>query len=354
MKNILVLPNLSIAKAMKKLSETAEKGLVVVNKNNKLLGTLTDGDIRRKILKGFKLNFPIQKIYNKKPSYLIEKHYKIEDLKRIFDKKNIDILPILNKKKQIIKYITRQSIFGSPRHMVKIPNTSVVIMAGGKGLRLDPFTKLLPKPLIPIDGKPIIEYIIEKFISFNLNKFILTLNYKSKILKSFFEERDKKSFSVSFLEEKKPLGTAGGLKSLYKKVTNSFFVTNCDILINTDYKEIFDFHKNNKNDITIVASAKEFEVPYGVCEITKKGLLSSIKEKPVYNFLANTGLYLINKKVLKLIPKNKNYDMNHLITNVRKKKGKIGVFPVDEKSWFDIGQWKEYHKTLKKINLSND
>ena len=351
MKNILVTPNTKIIHAMRKLDDTGEKGLLVVNKNKKLLGTLTEGDIRRQILKGYKLNSTIKKIYNKKPAFFVEGKFSEKSVKSEFNKKKIDVIPIVDKNKKLIRYVTWSEFSGYPKKTAKVLDVSVVIMAGGKGLRLHPFTKVLPKPLVPINNKAIIEHIIDKFVSFGMKKFFLTLNYKSKIIKSFFEEQKNKITAIKFLNEKKPLGTAGGLKLLQKKLSNIFFVSNCDVLIKANYKDIYDFHKKNKNIITIVASTKEFEIPYGVCKINSKGFLSNINEKPNYNFLVNTGLYVINKKALKFIPKGKKFDLTDLINKIKKQKGRIGAFPIEEKNWFDVGEWGEFEKTSKELNI---
>ena len=351
MKNILVNRNTKIIHAMRKLDDTREKGLLVVNKNKKLLGTLTDGDIRRQILKGYKLNSTIKKIYNKKPAFFVEGQFSGKDVKSELNKKKIDVIPIVDKNKKFIRYVTWSEFYGYPKKTPKVFDTSVVIMAGGKGLRLHPFTKVLPKPLVPINNKAIIEHIIDKFVSFGMKKFFITLNYKSKIIKSFFEEQKNKISTIKFLDEKKPLGTAGGLKFLEKRLSNIFFVSNCDVLIKTNYKDIYDFHKKNKNIITIVASTKEFEIPYGVCKINSRGLLSSMNEKPNYNFLVNTGLYVINKKALKFIPKGKKFDLTDLINKVKKQKGRVGAFPIEEKNWFDVGEWSEFEKTTKELNI---
>ena len=221
-------------------------------------------------------------------------------------------------------------------------------MAGGKGDRLAPFTKVLPKPLIPINEKPVIEHIIEKFTLFGAKNFYLTVNYKSRILKSFFLEL-KPNYSVKFFDEIKPLGTVGGLKSHQKKFKNSFFVTNCDIIVDADYKDILNFHKINDYDITLVASATKYFIPYGICELDNTGHLMGIKEKPSYNFLANTGLYVLNPRVLKLIPKNKFFQMTELIKKAKKKKLRIGVYPINSQKWVDVGHWTEYKKTLEKM-----
>jgi NDP-sugar pyrophosphorylase family protein len=218
-------------------------------------------------------------------------------------------------------------------------------MAGGKGTRMEPFTKVLPKPLVPINEKPIIEHIIEKFTEVGCLDFYLTLNYKGKILKAYFEELQPE-YNVSFVDEKKPLGTAGSLKYLMGKFNKPFFVTNCDIIIKANYASLYDFHLKGKYDITLVASAKEYIIPYGTCELNGNGHLSHINEKPKYDFLINTGLYILNPDILKIIPNNKFYHITHLIEDVKSMGKTIGVFPIDEDEWIDIGQWAEYKKAL--------
>ena len=221
-------------------------------------------------------------------------------------------------------------------------------MAGGKGTRLKPFTQILPKPLIPLRDRPVIEHIIESFTKYGVSNFLITINYKSRIIKSFFEEA-KMKYSIKFLEETKPLGTVGGLRKHADRFNEPFFVTNCDTILNVDYEDLYKFHKKNNNDITLVASTKDFEIPYGVCELNKKGTLLKIKEKPKFNFLSNTGLYVLNPKTLNSVPKNKLYQMTQLIEVLRKNKKKIGVYPIEDKLWFDIGQWSEYSDTINRF-----
>ena len=221
-------------------------------------------------------------------------------------------------------------------------------MAGGSGTRMEPFTKVLPKPLIPIHEKPIIEHIIDKFLNIGCDSFHLTVNYKSKILKAYFEELQP-NYSLSFIDEKEPLGTAGSLRYLKDKFYKPFFVTNCDIIIKADYASLYEFHQKNNYDITLVASAKEYIIPYGTCELNAEGHLSHINEKPMYNFLINTGLYILNPDVLNIIPKDKFYHITHLIEDAKTQGKKIGVFPVDDDDWIDIGQWVEYKKAIDKF-----
>jgi len=221
----------------------------------------------------------------------------------------------------------------------------VVIMAGGKGTRLEPFTKILPKPLVPIHEKPIIEHIIEKFTTIGIDDFHITTNYKSRILKAFFEELNP-DYSLNFVKELEPLGTAGSLKLLEGKLDKPFFVTDCDILIKTDYVSLYEFHQNGRYDVTLVASAKEYVIPYGTCELNSEGHLSHINEKPKYDFLINSGLYVLNPDILSIIPENKFYHITNLIEDAQKQGKKVGVFPIDDDNWIDVGQWAEYKKVV--------
>jgi dTDP-glucose pyrophosphorylase len=348
MKKIIISKEIKIIQAMKKLALTGLRCLIVVDKNKKLLGTLSDGDIRRGILNGKKINETIDSIYNKKPDYLIKNNYSLASAKNLLTSKNHLLLPIVNNKLKIIDYLNWEKMFGKEKINQNLSNISVVIMAGGKGSRLKPFTEILPKPLIPIGDKPVIDHIIEKFQLFGVKSFFVSTIYKSRILKSYLNET-KKNYTISFLNEEKPLGTVGGLALHRKKFNSTIFITNCDIIINADFNEMYKFHKKSKNDITMVVSTKSNEIPYGVCELDEKGRFSNIHEKPKNFYLANTGLYIINPSILKFIPNNKFFHMTDLIKILKKSRKKIGVFPIDESLWLDIGQWPEYNKNSKKI-----
>ena len=187
-------------------------------------------------------------------------------------------------------------------------------------------------------------------IKFGLKKFYISINEKGNMIKAYFHDL-KSSYNVKYIEEKKPLGTAGSLRLLKSRLKNTFFVTNCDVLIYAYYPAIIEFHKKNNYDLTLVSSMRSFLIPYGVCNFDKDGALKKIKEKPSYDFFVNTGLYIIEPKVLKLIPKNVKFDMNELIIKCIDKGIKIGVFPITENSWVDVGQWPEYKKNIN--NLSN-
>ena len=298
MKDLIILPDITIKQALKKLSLTGEKCLIVANEYYTLLGTLSDGDLRKAILKGAGISNSISAIYNSEPTVLVNGNYNIEQAKKLFAKYKFDLIPITDQKGKIIDALIWGDVFlDSWQKKSRDLNIPVVIMAGGKGTRLEPFTKVLPKPLVPIHEKPVIEHIIERFTNAGVHEFILSINYKAHIMKAFFKELNP-DYAIEFVEENKPLGTAGSLKLLEKKLKTPFLVTNCDIIIKIDYMDLYDFHQKNNYDITLVASLKKYTIPYGTCELNGEGHLKQINEKPEYDFLVNTGLYVLNPDVL--------------------------------------------------------
>ncbi len=348
MKDITIHSQATIKEAMEILDKTSEKVLLVVDDGQALIGTLTDGDIRRYILKGQDLSGTIENAYNRNPIFVFQEDFDPERTKKVLTKNKIDLVPILDQNRKVVDYITWEKAFGNNRKSNQKLDAPVVIMAGGSGTRLEPFTKVLPKPLIPIDDKPVIDHIIDRFRAYGITEFYLTIHHMSKILRAYFEEKNP-DYYIGFAEEDEPRGTAGSLKLLKDKLNKPFFVSNCDIIIEADYTDLYRFHIKNGYDITLVASAKQFNIPYGICELNGGGSLERIQEKPKYNFLVNTGLYILNPSVIDLIPINGLFHITHLIDKVRENSGTIGVYPVSEKAWIDVGQWAEYRKALKII-----
>ena len=345
MKELTINPNITISQAMKALDATAKKCMLVVTKNNELLGTLTDGDLRRSILSGLKFSEKITKIYNTNPTFLLQGSYTTREAENLLKNKELDLIPIVNENNVVVDYVTWSTLDNDSPLLKTLENVPVVIMAGGKGTRLEPFTKILPKPLVPVHEKPIIEHIIDRFINLGCIDFYLMVNYKSRILKAYFEELQPK-YRVNFIEELEPLGTAGSLSYLDGKFNQPFFVSNCDIIVKADYASLYEFHQKGGYDVTLVASAKDYIIPYGTCELNADGHLAHINEKPHYDFLINTGLYVLNPEVLKLIPENEFFHITQLIQNVKDKGRKVGVFPIDDDAWIDVGQWAEYKKAV--------
>ncbi len=354
MKNIMVPSHISIKKAMEYLDETAEKVLLVVDDDQRLIGALTDGDIRRHILREQNLIDSIEKAYNRDPFFVFQENFDLVKVKGIFTENIISLIPILDRDRKVVDYITWEKAFGNDKEVEKQKiEAPVVIMAGGKGTRLKPFTTVLPKPLIPVGDKTVMDHIIDRFRAHGIGSYYLTVNHMSKIIRAYFEEKNP-DYTIGFVKEEEPRGTAGSLQLLKDKLNTPFFVSNCDIIIEADYSDLYEFHTKGCYDLTLVAAAKQFNIPYGICELKENGNLKGIQEKPEYNFLVNTGLYVLNPDVLELIPDSGMFHMTHLIDRVKEEGGTVGVYPVSEKSWIDIGQWEEYRRSLKQLSVFND
>lgn len=347
LKKTLIKPSYTIKQTLKQMDSVGEKTLFVVNKENEFLGAVSDGDIRRWILKGKSLTKNVTRVMNTN-AVILKKGFTREEAKELMLSKVVESIPVVDDKKKLIAVISWIDLFGDESKPVRPLSLPVVIMSGGEGKRLVPFTNIFPKSLMPIGDKPIIELIIDRFTGFGCKEFFLSLNFKANILRAYFSEI-KHDYKLSFIQENKPLGTIGGLHLLRNKLKLPFFVNNCDILIEADYYDIWEAHKKNRNYITLVVSLKHYVIPYGICEIENGGKLKGLKEKPEYDLLANTGLYLMEADVLKDIPKDKFYDVTDLIANCLKKGRKIGIYPVSEKSWIDIGQWQELRNSLEKF-----
>jgi dTDP-glucose pyrophosphorylase len=344
--NILLNKDVPVKEALKKLDQLIEKTLFVIDESQKLIGSLTDGDIRRWILNEGSLSETVEKVCFK-GTYFVKSDYEIDVVKKEVIAREIEFVPVLNEKNQIIEFLVSDKLFdGTLQTKVnKSLNVPVLIMAGGKGTRMEPFTRILPKPLIPIGDKSILEIIINRFLEFDVDHFYISINHKAKIIKSFFEELQP-NYKISYVYEEQPLGTVGALKYLEGEFSGNIILTNCDIIINADYFDLLQHHIKNENLITLVASVKHYNIPYGICQVENGGDLIKIDEKPEYEFLVNTGMYVINSKALRHIPKNKFFHVTHLIEEIKKNSGKIGIYPIGENAWYDTGEWKEYKKVM--------
>lgn len=346
-KRIFIKPGHTVKQALRQMDAMGEKILFVVDEENVLLGALSDGDVRRWILKGKALSQHVASVMNVHPVTL-GRDFKKETVQELMVEKVLGCLPVVDENNKVISAVWWVDLFKESTRKVRKLDIPVVIMAGGEGSRLAPFTKILPKPLMPIGDKPIVEVIIERFVGFGCDDFYLSVNYKANIIKAYFNDF-KHAYKIAYVEEKEPLGTAGSLHLLKKQIRKTFFLSNCDILIEADYADILKFHREKKNKITLVSSMKHITVPYGVCEIEDGGILKSIREKPEYDLFVNTGMYVLDKAVLEDIPRNRLYHMTDLINDYLAKGDKIGVYPVSEKSWLDMGQFEELQEMLRKF-----
>jgi dTDP-glucose pyrophosphorylase len=324
-----------------RLNKIDDKIIFILDKKKHLVGTLTDGDLRRSILKRKSLR--ILEIMNKKPKYIFEKELQnLESLK--LKNKKYKFLAVLNEKKEFIKYI---DINNYDRNN----DIAVVIMAGGKGERLMPMTKTIPKPMIKINNKPIIFYLIENLVQQKFINFYVSVNYLShKLIAPLNKLGKKNNVNIKFLLEKKELGTAGSL-SLINDYFKKYLVINGDIFTNLNFVDFISFHKKNDSDISVCVKTVNHQIPYGVFKTDSFGNVKDLEEKPILKYNFACGIYLMNNKIMKLFKKNKKIDMPDLIKeNLKKKSIKIKLFNVSE-FWEDLGT-KENLNNLKK-NIKN-
>lgn len=336
----------SILQSLKKMDAVNKKLLLVFDKE-KFVGVLSIGDIQKAIITNLPLHTCITEIMRK--DFLFAKPTDDKDsILKLMKEQRIECMPILNEKQQLVSTYLWDDVFVLAKRNDGIKlNLPVIIMAGGQGTRLKPLTNILPKPLIPIGEKTIIEQIMDKFCEVGCNTFIVSVNYKAEMIKYYFSTLKNDSYKITYLQEKNPLGTAGSLHMLKGKVKSTFFVSNCDILIDQDILDILEYHRATKNEITIVAALKHYPIPYGILETSAAGLLESITEKPEITLKINSGFYILEPNLLNEIPENKFYHITSLIEKLKKENRRVGVFPVSEKSWRDIGEWSEYQKLVK-------
>lgn len=342
LQNICAEEGITVKNAIQRLDSAGYK-ILLITKQNRLTGIITDGDVRRWILRKESFEADATKMMCKTPKFIYEDQMK--EAKEIMIRLCIDALPVLNKLNELVDVIfIRDLIETVPQSYQKI-DIPVVIMAGGKGTRLNPYTNVLPKPLLPIGTKTILERIIESFHKNGCSNFYLTLNYKKNLIKAYFDEQEK-DFTLEYVEEKDFYGTCGSLSLLKDRIQETFFLSNCDVLLNADYAELYDFHIKNKNEVTAVTSLKHIQIPYGVFELGKGGAVYKISEKPEYNYQVNTGIYIMESSVLEDIPQGEIYQMTDLINKLLKEKRKVGAYPVTENNWRDMGEIGEMQKMI--------
>jgi len=334
----------TIIQALKKMEELAVKLLFVFNKTQ-FIGILSIGDIQRSVIKNIDLKTYVSNIMRSNYTFSLDSESK-ENIKEKMVKYRIECMPILNAEKQLVDAIFWNDIFSHTTIEKKRINIPVVIMAGGKGTRLQPLTNIYPKPLIPIGEKTIIESIMDKFVSYGCNNFHFSVNYKADVIKNYFDFLNNKEYNISYFQEEKPMGTAGSLRLLKDKISTTFFVSNCDILINEDYGKILEYHIKNKNELTVVAALKTYSIPYGTIQTGENGLLDSIEEKPDLTFKINTGLYILEPTLLNDIPDD-FFHITHLMEKLRNQNRRVGVYPISQNDWIDMGDWNEYLKLIK-------
>ena len=329
----IVQKNTLISDAIKLLQDNEIKILVIVGKDSKLLGTITDGDIRRGLIKGITINNNCSEIMNKKPCYSLESDDK--KINRIIKIKQISHPILLDSSGKVV------GIYSELDLKKKSKENQVIIMAGGEGRRLMPLTINTPKPLLKINNKPIISMIVDRFINSGFSNISISVRYKSEMIIKFFK-KNKYNGIINFLKETKPLGTAGCLSLIKKNKNNSpVIVINGDVITNVNYDDLLDYHNKSKSLITLCVADYVSSIPFGIVKV-RNHKVSNIEEKPVNRHLINAGIYVINPEVVKKMKDNGKIDMTDLIS-LYIKKNKVSVFPLHE-SWIDIGSHDDYKR----------
>lgn len=345
-KKISIDRHAPIIKALKRMDEQHVKLLMVMDES-KYYSLLSIGDIQRAIIASVSLEEPVEKILRTEVKVASIDDSKDEIIRHMRDHRN-DFMPILDRNGELADIVFWNDISSehtaTVRHKFSLP---VIIMAGGQGSRLRPLTNVLPKPLIPIGEQTMMEDIMDRFVECGCHDFYVSVNYKADTIRRYFDNLDKPQYHIEYFQEDKPLGTAGSLHLLKDKISSTFFVSNCDIIIDEDYSEILKYHRENGNEITVVSAIKNIPIPYGTLETGELGLLKGIHEKPEFTFKINTGMYILEPTLIKEIPEDEFYHITFLIEKLVNEGRKVGVFPIIEGSWTDIGNWDEYIKYIK-------
>ncbi len=340
--SLKISPDENVLTALKRMDKIKRK-LLIVASENKFIGLLSIGDIQRAVINNHSFTDAISSIMRN--DYIVSgPDESIEEVKQRMLQLRTEFMPVVDSFNNLVHVHFWEEFFGinenKPIFKFKLP---VIVMAGGFGTRLKPLTNVLPKPLIPINEKTLIEEIFERFNNHGCDAFYISVNYKAELIEYYLTNQNM-PYELHFFREEIPMGTAGSLSLLKDVVKETFFVTNCDILIEQDYSEVLKYHRDNKNELTVIATLKHIPIEYGTIETGEDGLLMDLKEKPEITFKVNTGMYILEPHLLKEIPENRIFHITELIEAIKDRGGRVGVFPISEKSWIDIGNWEEYFR----------
>ena len=298
------------------------------------------------------LQAPVNRLMNKDPKYLYANN--LADYRSYLKRYSIRIAPVVTADNVVCDLVVADEDFQCETiRKESLREVPIVIMAGGKGTRLYPYTKVLPKPLIPIGDIPIMERIVDRFRDEGAKSFWVTLNYRKNMIKSYFSDLVT-DYTMTYVEENEPLGTAGSLRLIQETFQKPVFVTNCDILIQADYGDIYQYHQESGNELTVVTALKNIVVPYGVIHSKEAGQITEMEEKPKLSYLINTGMYVLNAELLKEIPEKTFYHMTDLVNDLLKQNRKVGMYPISEDSFLDMGEFEEMRRMEQKLNLKAD
>ncbi|MDB4770106.1 nucleotidyltransferase family protein [Akkermansiaceae bacterium] len=351
LQKIQIGSRVSIHEAFSKMDSENVRLLCIMD-NDSYRGILSAGDIQRAIIANKNLETRCIEVIRTEGVRVANENDDFEAIKKLMLRFRTEFMPVINDTGELVDVHFWDDVFSSGKPQLSQIELPVVIMAGGKGTRLKPFSNILPKPLFPLGDKTIVETIMDKFHDVGCQKFFFSVNHKADFIRSYFDQLEGDPYDIQYFREDKPLGTAGSLHLVKKQIRETFFVSNCDILIDADYGEILDYHREQQNEISMVVSLKHIKIPYGTVETSEGGQVVNLVEKPELNYKINAGFYLLEPHLLNEIPEDTFYHITDLIEAVRNRGGKVGAFPISEKSWCDIGEWAEYSRTRGILGLS--
>ena len=341
-RKVLLTPKDSLERTIKVLHEGGCRIALVADKFGMLLGTVTDGDIRRALINQLTMESSVSLIMNGNPITVDDK-VKNKDILSLMSDKSLLHMPIIDKDGILCGLETLQHLIESP-----IYDNPIFLMAGGFGTRLHPLTKSTPKPLLKVGNKPILEMIIEQFINYGFHNFYISTHFKSEQIRDYFKDGKLHNVSVKYVHEDVPLGTAGSLGLLPDNLPSlPIIVMNGDLLTKVDFKNLLNFHCEHNSEATMCVREYDFQVPYGVVEIDNYNI-KEIKEKPVHRFFVNAGIYVLNRSLINKVDGKSCLDMTDFLEK-ELNNGGVNAFPIHE-YWLDIGQMEEYEKANREFS----
>lgn len=331
----LILLGSKIKDALVQLNElNLDNILFVVDKNNKLIGTLTDGDIRRGLIKGIGIDSMVDQIIQDKPKYIVKGHNNLDKIIE-FRERNYKIIPVVDSNHKIVNIINFRNIKSY------LP-VDAVIMAGGRGMRLQPLTDVIPKPLLKVGNKAIMEHNLDRLALFGIDDFWVSVKYLGEQIENYFGQGKEKNIKIEYVWENEPLGTIGAVSQIKNFEHDYILVTNSDLLTNIDYEQFFLEFINQDADLAVLTIPYQVSIPYAVLE-TSNETVKSFKEKPTYTYYSNGGIYLIKKEMLKYIPQDTFFNATDLMEVLIKKDLKVISFPFSG-YWLDVGKHEDFEK----------
>lgn len=331
----------SVRTALTKLDKLASDAILfLVDDNQRLIGSITDGDLRRGFIKGLGFEDSLLKFIQPNPVFIKESNYTTEQLND-YKNRNLKIIPILDSENRIV------DILNFRLKKTLIPAVAV-IMAGGEGKRLRPLTETVPKPLLMVGNKPIIEHNIDRLINVGIKKIHLSVNYLAKQIEDYFGNGSKKNISISYVKETKPLGTIGSVLLIDDFEYEDIIVMNSDILTTIDFEDFYQTYKNSGASMAVAATIYHVDVPYAVLETDRNQQVKSLKEKPRYTYYSNAGIYILNKSVLQMIPQDQFFDITDLMEKIVEMGMNLITYPING-YWLDIGKKDDFDKAQEDI-----